>query len=597
MKLTGGEIIAEYLIKQKVPYVIGIPGHGCLGLVDAFNSRKDKIRVLQVKQEMCAVHMADAYYRLTGKPLAVFTSIGPGAINTAIGIATAYVDSTSVLVMTGDTHTHMSGRGVLQEIERAHSSDFPSVLEPVVKRYWRATNVKQLPFILQRAFNQMLAGRRGPVLIDLPMDVQSDSVEVQLPEPEEHQPGGRMPGASEDIEKAVDLLSNAGRPVILAGGGVIASEAFEELREIAEGIGAAVITTMMGKSSFPENHPLYAWHAGSKGTTCGNKLASSADILMAVGCRFADETTSSYKRGVSFAIPPTKLIHIDIDPTEIGKNYPVEVGVTGDAKEILRQIAEKLKGKKIEPKEEYRNEIQKLKDEWVESLKEFRNSARTPMTISCLLKEIRACLDDDAIVVTSSGNTQAQVLQEFPFYVPKTCLTTGGFSTMGFTLPASLGAKLACPDKQVVGLLGDGDFMMTMQELSTAVQYNLPVVIILANNTGWISIKDLQMAAFGEERAIATDFVKDDGELYSPDFKQIAEGFGCYSERIKEAGEVRPALKRAFESGKPAVVEVTVERTYPYSGSPAVGWWDVPVPAYLEDRRRKYEEEKKGEFK
>lgn len=168
---------------------------------------------------------------------------------------------------------------------------------------------------------------------------------------------------------------------------------------------------------------------------------------------------------------------------------------------------------------------------------------------------------------------------------------------MGFTLPASLGAKLACPDRQVVGILGDGDFMMTMQELSTAVQYNLPVVIILANNTGWISIRDLQMAAFGEDRAVATDFAKDNRELYTPDFKEIAEGFGCYSERIEKADEVQPALKRAFESNKPAVIEVIVNREYPFSGSPAVGWWDVPVPTYLKDRRQKYEREKKGEFK
>ena len=608
MKLTGGEIVAEYLIKEKVPYVIGIPGHGCLGLVDAFKGREDKIKVLQVKQEMCAVHMADAYYRLTGKPLAVFTSIGPGAINTAIGVGTAYVDSTSVLVLTGDTHTHMSGRGVLQEIERIHSSNFPKVLEPIVKRYWQVTNVKQLPFILRCAFNQMLGGRRGPVLIDLPMDVQSDSAQVELPEPEKHRYGGRITGDFQDIEKAANLISQAERPVILAGGGINSSCAFEELKQIAEYTGAAVITTMMGKGSFPENHPLYAWHAGSKGTTCGNKLASSADVILAVGCRFADETASSYRHGISFSIPPTKLIHIDIDPGEIGKNYPVEVGIAGDAKAVLKEMVDRLKIKDEESKagncngkagnrEQYYKEIQKLKDDWFKSLEEFRNPEKVPVTISCLLKEVRAYLDDDAIVVTSSGNTQAQVLQEFPFYEPKTCLTTGGFSTMGFTLPASLGAKLACPDRQVVGILGDGDFMMTMQELSTAVQYNLPVVIILANNTGWISIRDLQMAAFGEDRAVATDFAKDNRELYTPDFKEIAEGFGCYSERIEKADEVQPALKRAFESNKPAVIEVIVNREYPFSGSPAVGGWDVPVPTYLKDRRQKYEREKKGEFK
>jgi acetolactate synthase-1/2/3 large subunit len=447
----------------------------------------------------------------------------------------------------------------------------------------------------------MLTGRRGPVLIDLPMDVQCDSAEVELPESEEHQPCRRISGDPEDIEKAVALFSQAKRPVILAGGGVVASQAFEELKEIAEYTGAAVITTMMGKSSFSENHPLYAWHAGSKGTTCGNKLAGSADVLLAVGCRFADETASSYRQGISFNIPPTKLIHIDIDPAEIGKNYPVEVGIAGDAKLVLREIAEGIKssGKACfaELKEEYYKEIQALKDEWFKNLKKLQNSGKVPMTISSLLKEIRAYLDDDAIVVTSSGNTQAQVLQEFPFYKPKTCLTTGGFSTMGFTLPASLGAKLACPNRQVIGIVGDGDFMMTMQELSTAVQYNLPVVLVVANNMGWISIKDLQMSAFGEDRAVATDFTNDNGKIYTPDFKRIAESFGCYAEKIEKAEEVQPVLKRAFESSRPAVIEVIVNREYPYSGSPAVGWWDVPIPTYLKKRRQKYEEEREGEFR
>ncbi|MCD6219442.1 thiamine pyrophosphate-binding protein [Candidatus Calescamantes bacterium] len=597
MKLTGGEIISEYLVERGVPYAIGIPGHGCLGLVDAFKRVGDRIKVIQVRQEMSAVHMADGYYRITGKPLAVFTSIGPGAINTAVGVATAYVDSTAVLVLTGDTHTYMFGRGVLQEIERKHSSDFPRVLEPLVKRFWQVMSPSQLPSVMRQAFIQMMSGRRGPVLIDLPMDVQSESCEVNLPFPEVEIPE-RISGNSKEIEKAAELLSDAKRPVILAGGGVVTSEAFEELKELAEYIGSAVITTMMGKSSFPEDHPLYAWHAGSKGTTCGNYVASTADVLLAVGCRFADETTSSYRKGVSFNIPPTRLIHIDIDPTEIGKNYPVEVGITGDAKTVLGQILSALK--EITKPKDYKNtsyykEIQKVKKEWFKSLAHFQDEKITPLTISCLLKEVRDFLDKDAVVVTSSGNTQAQLLQEFPFYKPKTCITTGGFSTMGFTLPASLGVKLALPEKQVVGIVGDGDFMMTMQELATAVQYDLNVVIILVNNIGWISIKDLQMAIFGEGRAYATDFFKK-GKTYTPHFANIAKDFGAYGERISKKEEIKPALKRAFSSGKPTIIEVMVNREYPYSGSPAVGWWDVPVPTYLEERRKKYEQERNEEF-
>ena len=595
MQLTGGEIIAEYLIKEKVPYVVGIPGHGILGVVDAFKDREEKIKILQVRHEQSAVHLADGYYRVSGQPLAVFTSIGPGAINTAIGVATAYVDSTPVLIITGDTHTHMFGKGVLQEIERQHNSNFPRILEPIVKRYWQPTDVSQLPHIMQRAFGYMMTGRRGPVLIDMPMDVQCDSADVIIPEPDERKPMGRQFADPKSIEKASDLLSKSKRPVILAGGGVIASEACDELKELAELLNSAVVTTMMGKSAFPENHPLYGWHTGSKGTRCGNKLTSSADVLLAVGCRFADETTSSYKHGVSFSIPPTELIHIDIDESEIGKNYPCKVGIVADAKTALRQLIDCLKGMPKFDRSDYVKEIKKLVQEWFDEMKEFREYSKTPMTISRMLKELREFLDDDAIVVSSSGNTQAQILQEFPFYYPKTCLTTGGFSTMGFTVPASIGAKLALPDRQVIGVLGDGDFLMTIQELATAVQYDIPIVILVANNMGWISIKDLQTAVYGKERTIATDFVKSNGEVYSPDYQAIASAFGCHNQKIENGDDVKPALDRAFSSGKPAVIEAIVERNFPYSGGKVAGWWDVPVPTYLTEKRAIYEKERAEE--
>jgi acetolactate synthase-1/2/3 large subunit len=595
MQLTGGEIIAEYLIKENVPYVVGIPGHGILGVVDAFKDRQDKIKTLMIRHEQSAVHLADGYYRVTGQPLAVFTSIGPGAINTAIGIATAYVDSTAVLVITGDTHTHMHGKGVLQEIERQHSSNFPRIMEPIVKRYWTPTNVAQLPHIMQRAFGYMMTGRRGPVLIDMPMDVQCNSADVTIPDPENRKLFGKILPDPVAIDKAVELLSRSKRPVILAGGGVISADACGELLQLAETLGAAVVTTMMGKSAFPENHPLYGWHTGSKGTTCGNKLTSSADVLLAVGCRFADETASSYKHGVSFSIPPTELIHVDIDESEIGKNYPCKVGIVADAKSALSQINDALKDTLVVDKRFYAMEIGQLVADWLESMREFREYDKTPTTISRMLKELREFLDDDAIVVCSSGNTQAQILQEFPFYQPRTCLTTGGFSTMGFTVPASLGAKLAFPDRQVIGVLGDGDFMMTMQELSTAVQYNIPVVIMIANNMGWISIKDLQTAAYGADRTFATDFVKQDGSIYSPDFKTIAEAFGCFAQKIDNGDDVKPALQKAFNSGKPSVIEVIVERDFPFSGGKVAGWWDVPIPTYLRERRERYEREKSEE--
>ncbi len=593
MRLTGAEIVVAHLINEGCPYIFGIPGHGNLALTDALRRRQNQITTIQTMHESAAVHMADGYYRVTGQPLAVFTSIGPGALNTVIGLATAYVDSTAVLALTGDTHVHMAGRGVLQEIERRWSADNFRALEPVVKRAWRVTNVEQLPNAMQRAFNHMRSGRPGPTAINLPMDVQAAIADVELAEPDQHVPRGAPLGDPIQIEQAVKLLAEAKRPVILVGGGVITANASAALREVAEASGAAVVNTMMGLGAFPADHPLYAWATGSKGTSCGLQLTRRADVLLAVGCRFADETASSYRPGISFNIPPTKLIHVDLDPAEIGKNYPVTVGIVGDAQAVLAQIAEGLQaeGPRDYASTEYFAEIQQLKQEWREKLERHRDDSRVPVMISTVLQRLRPLLDRDAIVVSSSGNVQAQIIQEFEFYQARTCLTTGGFSTMGFTLPAALGAKLAAPDRQVVGLVGDGDFMMHMQELSTAVRYNLPVVIIILNNKGWISIRDLQMAAYGEQMAFATDFMKDDDE-YSAPLAEIARSFGCHGQRISRADEIEPAVRAALQSEGPAVIEVMVNREFPYTGTPAVGWWDVPVPGYLAELRARYESER-----
>jgi acetolactate synthase-1/2/3 large subunit len=599
---TGGEIITKYLIKEGMKYVIGIPGHGNLPLVDAFYRDRDKLQLIQPKQEMSGVHLAVGYYRVTGKPLCVFTSIGPGAINTAIGIADAFVDSFPCLVITGDTHVHMRGKGVLQEIERKKDSNMPKILEPIVKRSFEVDTVGQLPTVMQRAFNIMLTGRRGPVHIDLPMDVQANAIETEIPEPLERRSQGRIMGDPEMIKKAVNLLKNAIRPVLFIGGGAISSNAFNEVKTLTEKIGAAVVVTMMGKDIIDNSHPLYCWSAGSKGTTIGLNMTSNADVILALGCRFADETASSYKNGVSFTIPPTKLIHIDIDPHEIGKNYPVSVGIVGDVKACLGQILDELRDYSIDYKTtNYFKEIQEEKKKWFDFLDDYQDDLKEPVMISTVLKEIRKFFDRDAVIVTSSGNVQAQMLQELEFYEPKTCLTAGGFSTMGYSVPAAIGAKLGSIDigkqnRQVVALVGDGDFMMTISEMSIAVQLGLDnIFFIVLNNHGWIAIKDLQQTAFGEDRGYGTSFEDKKGKSYSPDFAKIGEAFGCYAEKISKKEEIIPALERASNSGKPNVIEIEVQREFPYSGSPAMGWWDVPRPTYLKERRKQYEEDIKEE--
>lgn len=600
MKLTGGQIIMKYLEKEKVPYVLGIPGHGILSFFDALKESEQagNVKYIQVKHEQSAVHIADGYFRVKGEPLATFTSIGPGALNTSVGLGTAYVDSVPVFQVNGDTHINMKGVGVLQELERAQDSNFIKTMEPVTKRCWRAESVKQLPRMVQRAFNQMMTGRKGPVVIGLPMDVAAASTEVNFDEIGTRQTAAKPVGQKEYIEKAVQIMKDAKRPVILAGGAVLRSDMEDKLIELAELWGAAVITTMAGKSAFPEDHPLNGFHTGSKGTPVGLKLTSTADVVLALGTRFADETTCSYKDGVGFSFPKTKLIQVDIESAEIGKNYSCDCGILGDVSQVASQLIEEYKKEVSSSREyqdkEYTKEILQLKEQWAKMLEEKRSVKHEYPTISQVIGIMNECLPDQTIIATSSGNTQAQLFQEYCFKNGQKHLTTGGFSTMGWAMPAAIGAKLAKPEVPVVALMGDGDFMMTMQEMSVMAQYDIPVVVLLLNNSGWMAIKDLQADVFGEENMYGNDFMKDD-QIYSPDFAKIAENFGLYSEKVEKEEEVQGAILRAIESGKPALVEVTVHRNYPDSGGAAFGWWDMPVPEYMTKRREAFLDAQAGE--
>lgn len=599
-KFTGSEIVTEMLVREGVPYIIGIPGHGNLALVDAFRRYQDRIKVIMPRHEQAAVHMADGYYRVKGKPLAVYTSIGAGASNTPIGLATAYVDSIPLLLLIGETHTYMRGVGVLQEIDRQRWSDLYRIMEPVVKKSWHVDQARQLPRAVAQAFNAMQTGRPGPALITLPMDVQADTVEFKddaFPNPQQYRPHDRPGGDLAAVEQAADLLVNAKRPVILAGGGVLLSNAGEELRQLAEHLGAAVVTTMQGKGMFPESHPLYAWHMGTNATTCGNHMTRSADVLLAVGVRFADKAACSYVPGEAFSIPPTKLLHIDIDPAEIGKNYPVEVGITGDAKAVLGQLVATLQ-RKSEVRHwqdaPYTHEIKDKVTEWLASFRANRESDQSPVTMGRAIAEARSVLPDKAIVLTSSGNIQAQVYQEMAFEHPRTYLSAGGFSTMGWSYPAALGAKLAAPDVPVVAMVGDGDFLMTIQELATAVQYNIPAVAVVLNNQGWQAIRDLQRIAFGDNTDYATMFENGQGPI-TPNIAEAAKAFGAHAVRVDQPHQVGTAIREAVAANCPAVVEVMIDMNLGTSGGQGTGWWDVPVPNYLSDKFVEYDQTKREE--
>lgn len=591
MELTGGQIVIRYLEQEKVPYALGIPGHGILGFFDAL--RTSSVQYIQVKHEQSAVHIADGYFRIKGEPLCVFTSIGPGALNTAIGLGTAYVDSSAVFQVSGDAHVQMKGVGVLQEIERYQDSNFIRVLEPVTKRIWRVESVGQIPRIMQRAFNQMLTGRHGPVCVALPMNVQSEFADVQtMPQPRMHRTLEGPAGAPEAISAALEVLRGAKRPVILAGGALFKKGGREALVRLAERWNAPVITTMASKSVFPEDHPLCGFHTGSKGTPVGLHLTNNADVVLALGTRFADETTCSYRYGKGFRFPETKLVQVDLDPAELGKNYPCHVSIQGDVVRVIDQLLEGLG--ETPDRAAYRREIDQANNGWRETLEKKRARTYGQVTISQLIGELNASLPDDAIVVTSSGNTQAQLFQEFRFTGTQRHLTSGGFSTMGWAFPAAIGAKLAAPERPVVALMGDGDFAMTMQEMSVVSQYDIPVVVIVADNSGWMAIKDLQCDAFGQEFTFGNDFEKD-GRPWSPDYARAAEAFGIHAETISLPGELTPALRRALDSRKPTLIHVKVFREYPASGGEAFGWWDMPIPAYLEEQRKKYLEGLKEE--
>ncbi len=321
-------------------------------------------------------------------------------------------------------------------------------------------------------------------------------------------------------------------------------------------------------------------------------------MILAVGCRFTDRTSSSFRRGITFSIPPTKLIHIDLDPYEIGKNYPVEVGLVGDAQATLADLLTSLRAltKPVDYKNSpYFARIQELKSAWQEALRPSRESNDTPMTISRGLAEARAVLARDAIIVTGAGNPQSQAFTEFPVYGSDQHITAGGFSAMGFEVPGAIGAKLAAPNRQVVALVGDGSFLQTIEELAMAAQYDIPVVFLVFNNYGWECIKNLQTLQFGADRVIATSFKKPNGSPFSADLAAIAKGFGCHAERIENPSEVGPALRRAFGSGRPAVIEALCSRELPGSGLTATGWWDVTVPAYHRQKRAAYEAARSGE--
>lgn len=591
MKLTGGEIVAHALKSYGVKYVAGIPGHGNWSLTDAFLQDACKIPFIQVMHEQSAIHMADGYFRASGQVMAATTSVGPGATNTPIGLATCYADSTAVFYVNGSPSTHMKGHGVMQEIERQNENSFPRLMETLTKRSYKPIRVEEIQFVMHRAFNTMLTGRPGPVHVELPMDLQCETADVTIHPLDARMAIGVAFPDPVAVERAVALLLKADRPVIVAGGGAIGANASEALTRLAEKIGAAVSFTWNGKGAISEDHALCVGPVGQTGTSAGNTITASADVVVSVGCRFTDWSASSYAKGVSFSIPPGKLIHIDLDHHEIGKNYPTEVGIVADARvtleAMLALISDAQAKKALDRRGPFLSDVAKAKADWAAKVAP-RLTGRNPMTSQYPLQELRAVLPRDGIVTVGSGNTQGSVKQSFPVYMPRTHITSGSFSPMGWAFPAALGVKLAAPDRKVVSIVGDGDFMMCAPEMGVAAMHGIGVVTLVLNNSGYMSIRGGQRKFQG--RHIGSEFNRDggNGAPYTANIADMAKSFGIEAWRVDDPDQVRPTLKKALDAEGPTLVEVMISRDA--AGPFADGWWDFPSPAYYEKEQAEYAE-------
>jgi acetolactate synthase I/II/III large subunit len=591
MELTIGQIIGKALKAYGVPYVTGLPGHGNWSMIDAFNDPVSQMRFIQVMHEQSAVHMADAHFRVTGEPIAACTSIGPGATNTIIGLATAFCDSTALLLITGSAATHMRGHGVMQELDRFASPDFPHIVSPVTKRNFDLIRADQAPFVLHRAWNAMLTGRPGPVHIEIPLDVQTQTTDVEIADLGKRLPVGKTRADAKAIEAAIRLLLKAERPCIVVGGGAITANASPELTTLVEKLGVPVVFTWNGKGAIAEDHPMCAGTAGWPGSTPGNTTSANADVVMSLGCRFTDWSASSYRKGVTFSIPDAKLIQVDIDPHEIGKNYPAEVGIAADCKSALADILAGISAEQArvarESRGSYLDKVQRLKSEWEQKLERRRSYSGMPTTMLRTLRDLRKVLPRHGIVTVGSGHPQSSTKQAFPVYEPRTHITSGSFSSMGFALPAAIGAKLAKPDAPVVCIIGDGDFMMSVQELAVCAMNNIPVTFLILNNSGYISIRDGQNHLMG--RQIGSEFNRHttDDRPYSVDFVALAKSFGFeLAAKPQTADEIGPSIKRALDSNAPSLIEVPITRDASIAAAEVVGWWDFPVLATAPDAIR-----------
>jgi acetolactate synthase I/II/III large subunit len=577
-KMRGADIIAEYLVKEKVPYLFGLCGHGDIGFLDAFYDRQDKIKALTVRHEQAAGHMADAYFRVAHKPVATFTSCGPGSTNLLTALASAMMDSSAFLAITGDVPTSQFGRSPFQETGRHYQAEFPNVIRPYVKKSYQPTRVDMIPLMIRQAFKTMLTGRTGPVNIDIPLNCFVEEADVEVPEPELWRGGinCRSAGNPELVERALDLLLGTDKPCMIAGHGAVLSEVAPELRRLVDLLNLPVATTANGKGIIPADHPLSLGAVGRNGSYMANEACRSCDVLLALGVKFDDRQSRAWIPGYTFNIPPTKLIHVEIDPDEMARNYPPTLGILGDAKAFLKELL-KLAETKVK-KDKKRNkawldEIQNWRKGWEEFNRPNLNSTVVPIRPERLVRDIREVMPRDAILISDVGEHHNWLLQFYDVYEPGGMLQSWGFASMGFGVCGVLGAKLAAPGKVCVSVCGDGGFMMTPHILCTAVEYDIPAVWIVWNNYGWNVIRHQANGAW-PGREIVTSFKRDEtGEFYNPDFAALAKACGADGAKVGKPGDFKEVFHQAIKSNKPFVIDVVVDRN---AKAPSTGTWVLP---------------------
>lgn len=577
-KMRGADIIAEYLVKEKVPYLFGLCGHGDIGFLDAFYDRQDKIKALTVRHEQAAGHMADAYFRVAHKPVATFTSCGPGSTNLLTALASAMMDSSAFLAITGDVPTSQFGRSPFQETGRHYQAEFPNVIRPYVKKSFQPTRVEMIPLMIRQAFKTMLTGRTGPVNLDIPLNCFAEEADVEIPEPELWRGGisSRGAGNPELLEKVLELLLSTDKPCMIAGHGAVLSEVAPELRRLVDLLNLPVATTANGKGIIPADHPLSLGVVGRNGSYMANEACRSCDVLLALGVKFDDRQSSAWIPGYTFNIPPTKLIHVEIDPDEMARNYPPTLGILGDAKAFLKELL-KLAETKVK-KDKKRNkawldEIQNWRKGWEEFNRPNLNSTVVPIRPERLVRDIREVMPRDAILISDVGEHHNWLLQFYDVYEPGGMLQSWGFASMGFGVCGVLGAKLAAPGKVCVSVCGDGGFMMTPHILCTAVEYDIPAVWIVWNNYGWNVIRHQANGAW-PGREIVTSFKRDEtGEFYNPDFAALAKACGADGAKVGKPGDFKEVFHQAIKSNKPFVIDVVVDRE---AKAPSTGTWVLP---------------------